>query len=246
MHRFYLSPEITQTDQIIFPVEISRQISRVLRLKPEQCVQIFDGLGQECEVCLEQVDSNQVVGRVLSRRACQTEPRARLTLYLALTQREKFEWMLQKGTEVGVYAFVPFISTYSLVQKADESKLPRWNEIIREAVEQSGRCRLPGLSKPVNFQAAVAGASVHPLALMAWEKEEALGLKTALAGLAEKDETPDLAMMIGPEGGFSAEEAGLARAAGVKPVSLGRRILRMETAAVVAAALVLFELGDLG
>jgi 16S rRNA (uracil1498-N3)-methyltransferase len=171
------------------------------------------------------------------------EPAARITLYLALTQREKFEWMLQKCTEVGAAAFVPVISSRSLVQERGDAakKLERWGRIVREAAEQSQRGIVPEVRAPVKFEAALQDGSSYHLRLIPWEGEQATGLRQALAGL-QNISSPTLAVFIGPEGGFSVEEIEAARGAGFQPVTLGRRILRMETAAVVAAALILHEL----
>jgi 16S rRNA (uracil1498-N3)-methyltransferase len=243
MHRFFLPPDHFKTDTISFPPDTARQMALVLRLQPGERVIALDGLGMEYEVELLQVSRTGVQGRVTDRRAVRGEPAARITLYLALTQREKFEWMLQKCTEVGAAAFVPVISSRSLVQERGDAakKLERWGRIVREAAEQSQRGIVPEVRAPVKFEAALQDGSSYHLRLIPWEGEQAAGLRQALAGL-QNASSPTLAVFIGPEGGFSAEEIEAARGAGFQPVTLGRRILRMETAAVVAAALILHEL----
>jgi 16S rRNA (uracil1498-N3)-methyltransferase len=243
MHHFFLPPENIQADIVQFPPDTARQMALVLRLQPGEHVIALDGLGMEYEVELLQVSRAGVQGRVMDRRPARGEPAARITLYLALTQREKFEWMLQKCTEVGAAAFVPVISSRSLVQERGDAakKLERWGRIVREAAEQSQRGIVPEVREPVRFDAALReGASYH-LRLIPWEGEHATGLRQALAGL-QNISSPTLAVFIGPEGGFSAEEIEAARGTGFQPVTLGKRILRMETAAVVAAALILYEL----
>ena len=193
---------------------------------------------------LTAVSNDSVEGRVLQISAAGGEPRARLTLYLGLTQREKFEWMLQKCTEVGAAAFVPLVTQRSLVQdgREVERKRERWEAILREAAEQCGRGRIPELRPALTWVAALRSiAANHDLALAAWEGEHALRLRDAVRALKDQP-NPRLAVLIGPEGGLSEEEINAARAAGVRAVSLGDRILRMETAAVVAAALALDEL----
>jgi 16S rRNA (uracil1498-N3)-methyltransferase len=243
MHHFFLPPDHFKTDTISFPPDTARQMALVLRLQPGERVIALDGLGMEYEVELLQVGRARVQGRVTNRRPARGEPAARITLYLALTQREKFEWMLQKCTEVGAAAFVPVISSRSLVQDGRDAakKLERWGRIIREAAEQSRRGILPQVHLPLAFDAALQRAQSDALRLIAWEGEHSLTLRAALAP-SKATHAPTIVVFIGPEGGFSEAEIEAARAAGVQPVTLGERILRMETAAVVAAALVLYEL----
>ena len=244
LHRFFLSPESLKNSEIHFPQETARQIARVLRLKPGARVIVLDNAGQQAEVELTAVSNDSVEGRVLQISAAGGEPRARLTLYLGLTQREKFEWMLQKCTEVGAATFVPLVTQRSLVQdgREVERKRERWEAILREAAEQCGRGRIPELHPSQTWTAALRSIHAdHDLALAAWEDEHTVRLRDALRSLKEQP-NPRLAVLIGPEGGLSEEEINDAHATGVQAVSLGKRILRMETAAVVAAALALDEL----
>ncbi len=240
-NRFFLSPENLKNDEIVFPPDVGRQIDRVLRLKAGTHVVVLDNRGWQADVELTEVSSERVAGRILQRAAASGEPHAHLTLYLGLTQREKFEWMLQKCTEVGAAAFVPLVTQRSLVQDGEEveRKRTRWEAILREASEQCGRGRIPELRPAVQWKVAVKDAvDSHDLALVAWEGEQTLRLRTGLGSFHDRSASR-LAILIGPEGGLSEEEINFSRAAGVKTVSLGARILRMETAAVVAAALAL-------
>jgi 16S rRNA (uracil1498-N3)-methyltransferase len=247
MHHFFVPPEAIQAQQVIFPEEIAHQISRVLRLKPEQKVCVLDNTGWIFETVLEMVDGNRVEGRIINKALSGTEPEYRIQLYLCLTQREKFEWMLQKGTEIGVSYFVPVISNRSLIQKksqVDYKKIQRWEKIIREASEQSGRGKIPVLAQVMDYRQALSSAcNQNAMALIPWEKEASLSLKEALTGAKESKQP--VSLIIGPEGGFSEQEISQAREQGIQPVTLGPRILRMETAAMVAAALVLYELGQM-
>jgi 16S rRNA (uracil1498-N3)-methyltransferase len=244
MHHFFLSPDHFKTNTIHFPDDIARQMARVLRLQPGQHVLALDGTGNAYEVELLQVGREGVQGRVVAQRPAGGEARARITLYLALTGREKFEWMLQKCTEVGAAEFVPVISSRSLVQDERDAakKLERWERIVREAAEQSRRGMLPQVHQPLRFDAALSAALTSSLRLIPWEGEQATTLRAALAPF-KTAEPVTVAVFIGPEGGFAEAEIEAARQAGVQPVTLGERILRMETAAVVATALILYELG---
>ncbi len=254
MHRFFLSPPSIQSGSISFPPDLAHQIASVLRLHPGESVMVLDGRGHEYEVELTLVERGQASGRVLSQRATASEPPIRLTLYLALSRREKFEWMLQKCTEVGASAFVPVITSRTLVQDERDpaKKLERWERILREAAEQSHRGRIPELHPPLRFEAALQAAARHPLRLIPWEGEQSVTLRQALRsyphplregpGVGPGQEIGTAAVFIGPEGGFSEDEILLARQSGFQPITLGPRILRMETAAVVAAALLIYEI----
>lgn len=244
MHHFFLPPTSIQGPTVIFPVETAHQIQAVLRLRAGQHVIALDNLGSEFEVELTKVERSGVSGSVVEQRPSGGEPPVHLALYLCLAQREKFEWMLQKCTEVGACEFIPVISSRSLVQERMEGKQERWERILREAAEQSHRGRVPVLRPALRYEAALAEAARHPCRLIPREQEYTLDLRTALhpTGASAGVRLTSAAVLIGPEGGFSEAEVKAARTAGFLPITLGPRILRMETAAVVAAALVLHEL----
>jgi 16S rRNA (uracil1498-N3)-methyltransferase len=244
MHRFFLPPASIGPNRVTFPAEVSRQLNLVLRLKPGTMVTVLDGTGIEYSVTLTEVNSNTSLGDIIDNRAAATEPHTHLTLLLGLTQREKFEWMLQKCTEVGVTMFVPVISSRSLVQSGREvlGKYERWQRILREAAEQSHRGVIPGLHEPMTLKEAVnlADFSEH-CRLIPWEEEKSLSIRAALI----QNRSEKVVLAVGPEGGFSEAEVSMAKLAGFLPVSLGPRILRMETAAITSASLVLYERGDM-
>ena len=244
MHRFFLSPESIRDGCVHFSEAISRQITQVLRLKLDTRVIVLDGLGNEYQVRLVDVSAQSTEGEIESAAIAGGEARTRLTLLLCLTQREKFEWMLQKCTEVGACRFIPVISSRSLVQETKEttSKYERWQRILQEAAEQSHRGKIPLLELPLRFENAVKlGEQSEVCKLIPWEEEKSVSLKTAL----QESDSDEVMLLIGPEGGFSKEEVAQAQAAGFVPVTLGERILRMETAAIVASALVLYERGEM-
>lgn len=240
MHRFFIPPEDIHTEQVFLRGQVARQVARVLRLKTgAECV-VLDNHGSQYMVSLDEINPDLCTGRILNMSAAE-EPDVRLLMMLCLTQREKFEWMLQKCTEVGAAAFLPVISQRSLVQDEAEvrRKYDRWEGILREAAEQSGRGAIPALHPVLHFESVVKQAvNEYPLRIIPWEAEKKTGLKAVL----KEEESKQVAVLIGPEGGFAEEEVGLAISSGFRPVTLGRRILRMETAAVVSAALIMQEL----
>jgi len=199
-----------------------------------------------------------VLGEIIYQQPAQAEPRTQITLYQGLLAREKFEWVLQKCTEVGVTRFVPTVTERSIVRRPDTvtaSRLSRWRRIITEAAEQSGRGRIPQLEAPVNFPDAVSGLGGFDRCLIGSPQAAGPSLRELLrAGdihtpkqsfCEGRTEPVVVALLIGPEGGFTDKEVQLAQASGASPISLGRRILRTETAAVVASALILHELEEL-
>jgi 16S rRNA (uracil1498-N3)-methyltransferase len=250
-HRFFVPPESIGRIGVLFPPETAQQIRRVLRLRPGAEVVVLDGLGWEYWVNLETVSNEKVWGRLQNRQPASGEPALQVTLYLSLTQREKFEWALQKCTEVGVSIFVPVISNRTLSRDKDKAlqKIDRWTRILREAAEQSRRGLVPHITEPLNLKDAFQQIerSKLPAALL-WEDEKERSLYNWLVTQArEASPTREtaLALFIGPEGGYTDQESEQAKQAGVQSVSLGRRILRMETAAVVATALAMNAFGDL-
>jgi 16S rRNA (uracil1498-N3)-methyltransferase len=241
-HRFAVSPEAVRAGQVSFGPGLAHQMRRVLRLRVGDRVIAFDGQGLEYTVVLTTLRDAAAAGSVEAEVALTTEPRLRITLYQALLPREKFEHVLQKGTEVGVSTFVPLETERSLVPGGaiDAARLERWRRIVVEAAEQSGRGAVPELSSPQTL----AGSDGVPT-LLAWEREAQLSLRQALLSLGSRLEAGSIALLVGPEGGFSADEALAARAAGAFTVSLGPRILRAETAGPLLASLVLYEAGEL-
>lgn len=247
MHRFFVSPEQIAGGLVRFRPDQAHQIGRVLRLRSGDRVLALDGAGQVYETVLEQVEPPAAVGRISRVEPATGEPRAFLTLYQSLLKRDKFEWVLQKGTEIGVSRFVPVITRRTLARDAaavSPEKHERWQRIITEAAEQSGRGRLPELAAPQSMGEALAQATAaDQRVLIAWEAPGQDTLATALAGLPAGVR---VALFVGPEGGYDDEEVALARAQGAAPVTFGPRILRTETAALIGPALILHHLGDMG
>ncbi len=241
MHRFFLSPELIRKDLIVFPNDTAHQINRVLRLEAGKTVQVLDGEGQEYLVELMRVDHESVEGRIIRSNSASGEPKTFIRLLVGLTQREKFEWVLQKCTEIGVSAFTPLITSRSLIQKKDEveEKYPRWQKIIREAAEQSHRGVIPLLDPVLRYNELMKNKLTSGMTgLFLWEGETENGLKSVLQATTNRE----VNLVVGPEGGFTREEADLAYKAGYLSVSLGKRILRLETAAMLAAGLVIYQL----
>lgn len=259
MHRFFVSPKSFASHPVVLTGDQAYQIRRVLRLRLGESVTLLDGLGHAFEATLIALGEADAKFQVTRRWIVEGEPRTHITLYQAVLKGDHFAWALQKGVEVGVSRFVPIVCERNVIDdlNAVEAKRERWERIIQEAAEQSGRGRRPELAPAQLFQQAVApphpppaaaggaaGGRLSLLRLIPWEGERAVRLHNVLAG-CNLAAGARIEIVVGPEGGFTEEEIALARRYGVQPVTLGPRILRAETAGVMAAAIILYEAGEI-
>jgi len=246
MHRFFIPPEWIGEEGVILGDPVAHQIRNVLRMRPGDHILVLDNSGWAREVELREVGLEQVVGEVVRRMLAQGEPRTKITLYQGVLKGRRFEFALQKGTELGIVEFVPLISDRAIIADVGDvdKRRARWKRIVQEAAEQSGRGRLPNLEPAMLFPRACERAQQQGgLGLIPWEGERGLSLR---AVLAERQRKPFIvSLLVGSEGGFTAQEVELARRYGIQPVTLGPRILRAETAGLVATTAILYELGDL-
>lgn len=240
LHRFFVPSACIAGERVVFPSDQAHQIRKVLRLRTGDRVTVLDGTGIELVVRLETVGT-EIFGAVEDRRHNQAEPAACVVLYQGLLKGAKFELVLQKCTEIGVSHFVPITTTRSIPSEPTPARQRRFETIVREAAEQSRRGRLPAVSPPRPFGAAIQDAAAEGAALFLWEDEKVARLRDVVEPCSTT-----IGIFVGPEGGFTAQEAEIARRTGAQVTGLGSRILRSETAAVVASALVLARLGDLG
>jgi 16S rRNA (uracil1498-N3)-methyltransferase len=238
-HRFFVPPDQLHDGTVVFSDEQSHQIRAVLRLRPGDFVRAFDG-AQPVDHMVELTQLGPARGALVGTRPQPPEPKTRLVVYPALLQRDKFESVLQKLTEIGAAAIVPVLTARGLVREPpDEQRQARWRVILREAAEQCGRGIVPALQPAQAFLRAIAIA--EGTKLVAYEREPRRQLRDVL----KSPSTPTVAAFVGPEGGFTPEEADCAERAGAHLITLGPRVLRTETASPLLAALVLYELGDL-
>lgn len=243
MHRFFVLPTTINGDHAHIKGETAHQIARVLRMQPGDRITLLNGQGFEYIVTLLNVGKDDVTGRVESSAEGKSEPRHRITLYLSLLNKaDKFEWALQKCTELGASAFVPVRSTRSISDTPGSAKIERWQRIIQEAAEQSGRSSLPALDETLTLQDAFKAEANKPAIIPALEAHTTL--RKTISDLKHAGQA-NISIFIGPEGGFTPEELQEATSAKVQPVTLGPRILRAETAAVAALTMTLYELGEM-
>jgi 16S rRNA (uracil1498-N3)-methyltransferase len=248
MHRFFVPPEWLKGERISLGGPLAHQLSRVLRLQAGEHVTLLDDSGWAYEVALDRVSPQEATAHLVSRTQPQTEPRVRLVLYQALTKETKFDWVLQKGTELGVSTFVPLVTERCLIgspESLGEQKMRRWQRIVTEAAEQSGRARLPRVSGVMRLAEACEPAPAGVLALIAWVSPQAMPLAQVMRQAASTS-LEEIRFFVGPEGDFSPAEVERARQAGILPISLGLRVLRTETAGLVALAAINYALGEMG
>ncbi len=227
--------------------DVAHQMRRVLRLAPGDRVQLLDGEGVCCEAEVSAVTAKDVRLTVTGRTLAPGEPKVHITLYQAVLKGERFAWALQKATEVGVAAFVPLITERSIIDDLQvvEAKAERWQRVIQEAAEQCGRGKIPPLLHGQMLrQALKAPAWPGALRLIPWEGERTLTLSHVLSE-CNLNEGARIELFVGPEGGFTDAEVDWARGHDVQPITLGPRILRAETAGLVAAVGILYQAGEL-
>ena len=242
MARFFVDPADMESD-VIDLVGENAQHAKVLRLKTGEEILVCDGEGMECRCQVEDVSAGLTTVRVLERRASNTEPAVKVSVYMAFPKADKLEHVIQKATELGAYEIVAFPSG-RCVSKPDEKslkkKLERWQKIAASAAEQSGRGRIPQVRVLSSFHAALAEASKADKPLMFYENEHATTLRMAL----ESGSFETVSLLTGPEGGLEEKEVEQARLAGLKICTLGSRILRCETAPLCALSAVMYAAGE--
>lgn len=241
MPRFFII-EQPENGVLTLRGEAAHHAGRVLRLRVGEAVTLCNGAGVDHDCVVQSVEKDAVVCRVQDTHPTRTEPRQYLSLYMGLPKGDKMELVVQKAVELGVREIIPFQSQNSMV-KAEwaEKKALRWQKIATEAAGQCGRGYLPDVLPAVSFDEAVQRATTSETALFFYENETETGLRAAL----EEGVGGTVSLLIGPEGGFAPAEAETARAAGLRSVSLGTRILRCETAPIAALAAVLYAGGNM-
>ncbi len=244
MHRFFTTPENFTNDSVELDGSEVHHLRTVLRLTPGDIIEVLDGKGRCCEVELKLVNSERASGKILAQKGAQVESPVAITMGLALLKGKAMDTALRKAVELGVYRVVPVMSVRTVVKlKPDEipSRVERWNEIVKDAVKQCGRVRVPEVANPETVLTFCQSSGESSMKLLFWENET----ETLLSDITEAAPLKAIDCLIGPEGGFSEEEVRQAKEAGFLPVSLGPRILRAETAPLVALTLLQYRWGDL-
>ncbi len=242
MPRFFAPAQQLREDTITLMGENAAH-AKVLRLHAGDEVTVCDGEGTDLRCAVESLSGGELTLRVLSRAASESEARVRCSVYMAFPKADKLEHVIQKATELGAAEIVCF-PMQRCVSRPDEKSLPkkleRWQRIAASAAEQSGRGVIPRVLALGSYAEALVRASQASLALCFYENEDKLTLRGAIGDA----DFSDAAILTGPEGGFAPVEIEQARAAGLRICTLGRRILRCETAPLCALSALMYATGE--
>ena len=242
MVRFFVAPEELEHSDIILTGE-NAQHAKVLRLKAGEEVLVCGGNGMECLCKVADVAPGAITLDVVEHRQSQSEAKVKVSVYMAFPKADKLEHVIQKATELGAYEIVAFPSARCISKPDDKSlkkKLERWQKIAASAAEQSGRGLIPQVLTLPSYKAALERAAKADKALFFYENEQATTLKMALS----EGNYETVSLMSGPEGGLEESEVAQAAAAGMQVCTLGKRILRCETAPLCALSAVMYDAGE--
>lgn len=241
-------------DTYVFSGEEAKYLADVLRMRPGECVTLCDGARTDFTCRITDIAKDHVTVVFDGREPNRTEPPYEAVLYQALVKGDKMDLIIQKGVELGVSKIVPVACSRSIVRldsREAGKKIARWQKIAEEAARQCGRGRIPTVGEPVSFPKAVEQAKADSdIVFLPWEGEKSRPLSavlddwadTAPAESAAPASRPAISFFIGPEGGFDPKEIDLADEAGVRTVTLGRRILRTETAGLAVLSMLIYRL----
>lgn len=243
MQQFFAEPSWIRENKIFMQGSDVNHIRNVLRMKPGEDVRVNDGRGKTYLCCISSYEEQTAVLDILKELDSDTELPSRIILFQGLPKGDKMEWIVQKAVELGAYSIVPFAAKRSVV-KLDEKKAAkkraRWQLIAKGAAEQSGRGIIPEVSTVRTFAEALGMAGDLDVVLIPYELEE--GMKETARVLENIECGQSVGIFIGPEGGFEEEEVERAKAAGAHAVTLGKRILRTETAGLTALSILMYHL----
>lgn len=250
MQRYFIPAEHFYDDHVVITGDDAHHLLRVMRVKAGDRVIVSNGAEREAVVAVSGMDKDRIEAQILEFLPMDHEPQVEVWIAQSLPKGDKMETVIQKGTEIGAARFIPFISERTVVQldaKKEAKRIERWQKIAKEAAEQAHRNRVPIVDSPLNWEELLQIAKQMDASWICYEKESGSQLRPSLRELVDQgDKHLKLMLIIGPEGGFTEQEVNRAEASGCRPVSLGKRILRTETAAMVGLACILYESGEMG
>lgn len=244
MQRYFVRPEYFSEKSVSIIGDDVHHITKVLRYNIGDKIICCNNKGYDVISEIVHINSEKVVCNIVSIIEKNREPSVKITLAQALPKSDKMDFIIQKGTEIGITAFLPFHSERTIVQLNDQKeqkKLERWGKIAKEAAEQSHRSKIPDILPVVSYKELLKNID-NSFALIAFEKEDSITLFKAIENFPELKE---ILLIIGPEGGFTDKEVELAIEYGAISISLGKRILRAETAGFVGAANILYHFEEI-
>ncbi|MDZ7319092.1 MAG: 16S rRNA (uracil(1498)-N(3))-methyltransferase [candidate division KSB1 bacterium] len=242
---FYAEPEHIAQDRLQIVGEELKHLARVVRKQVRDVIEVVDGKGNLYTAVLTQITGHIAIADIQKRSRFVGEPNFQLTLAQAIPKANRFDWVIEKGTEIGVASFIPLICEFSIVENTAHRQA-RWKKIAIAAMKQSARSRLPEIRSPQTFHDVVRNTDMMQLGFIAERGEDARGLSQLVQELrARSVPLKSAVLLIGPEGGFSDKELKFACENGFHRFSLGPRRLRSETAGLVASAIMMELAGEL-
>ncbi len=248
MNRFFFDKDTIIYDTVALEGDDVQHIIKVLRFEIGDKIILCDGAGFDYLCIINSIEKNTINFSILEKNKALSEPEIEITLFQGIPKGEKMELIIQKCVELGVNKIVPVSMTRCVVkidnEKEGKKKQERWQKIAREAAKQCGRGIIPEVTLPLNFKSALEKSRETALRILPYEKEydKENGLKNVLkSALKENKNLKSAAILIGPEGGFDLKEVDMAIDSGFKTITLGKRILRTETAGFVAISCLMYE-----
>lgn len=246
MPKFFTARENISDTQIVIDNDDVNHISRVLRLDVGDKITVCDGRGCDYTARIEEIGSRKIICAILEKYKSSTEPNIEVTLFQGLPKASKMDYIIQKTTELGITKIVPCTLSRCVVklenQKAEAKKTERWQKVAEAAAKQSGRGVVPQISAPMTLDEALKELKNYDICFAPYECEEQNNIKSVLLSKAEPKK---VGFIIGPEGGFDPAEIEKIKSAGIPTVTLGRRILRTETAGEAVLSMIMYEIGDI-
>lgn len=243
MQRFFVTPDQVGEDKIRIQGSDVNHMKNVLRMRPGEEVMVSDGNNRQYRCRVEDYPDGEAVLAILEAGLVDTELPSRIYLFQGLPKQEKMELIVQKAVELGVCQVIP-VQTRRCVVKLDAKKaakkVQRWQQIAESAAKQAGRGYIPAVSEVMTFQGALAFSEALDIRLIPYELADGMeGTRKILDGIRPGQ---SVGIFIGPEGGFEKEEVSRAVEAGAMPITLGKRILRTETAGIAVLSILMYRL----
>jgi len=246
MPKFFIKSEDITNDILELKEDNANHIKNVLRLKIDDDISVCTENGQNYICSIKEINKNSVICQILKEELINTETKNYITLFQGLPKADKFEYIIQKCTELGVKEIVPVITNRCVVKldsKSEKAKLDRWSKIAEAASKQSNRNIITKINNIIDINKIVDLIKEYDIILVPYENEKETTLKKVLKDIEK--ENVKIGIVIGPEGGFEEYEINILKQAGGKIVTLGNRILRTETAGIFVTSILLYEFNEI-
>lgn len=240
MYKFFVEDNQIKDDEIKIINEDKKHIANVLRMKIGEKILVANKDKSETFECqISNIDKDEIICKIILKNEMTTEPKIKVDLFQGLPKADKFEYIIQKSVELGVNKIIPVNMKYCISKiKDEEKKNERWTKISESAAKQSKRDIIPQVEKSINMEKLYERIENYDVVLVAYENEEKITIKDILK---ENRNIVNIAVVIGSEGGISEEEIEKLKERGAKVVSLGKRILRTETASISVLSILMYE-----